>query len=291
MRGGTTRATRRHTKCVVLGYKLIIKKDIALFLMYNSIEGIMIIYLITNKINGKQYVGLKFSKDNFNNYWGSGTYIKNAIKKYGVGNFKKNIIEDGITNVVILNTRERYWIQKYKTIHPYGYNLSSGGERIPGYIHCEATKKQIGLSNSIALLGNKISENTKKKISQKLLNVKKTKEHKKNISLARIGMKFSEEHIKNMSLCRIGKKHSEEHKRKIGEKSKGHKTSIETKNKMRDKAIKRMQNLSIRLNLSHKLKGHIVTEETRNKIRKTLAETRKQKNEQKISQYSKNIFS
>jgi len=240
----------------------------------------MIIYLITNKLSGKKYVGQKSKMSNFSDYWGSGMYIRNAIKKYGKENFNKTILEDNIPNQKELNERERYWIVFHNTIYPNGYNLSSGGEGMSGFIHSEDTKRKIGIATSIALKGKKLSNVTKKKISQKLTGITRPESTRKKISKARQGMKFSYEHIENMRLSRLGKKHTEEHRRKIGDKSRGRKLSLDTQRKMSIVATERMKNVELRKQISNTLRGHEVSQETRSKIRASLQRTR---NENKSS--------
>jgi len=88
------------------------------------------IYLITNLINGKQYVGQsigiahrwiehKNSKENYP--------ISKAIRKYGKDNFKFEIIENCLPKD--LDEKEMYYIKKYNTIVPNGYNITYGGSQ------------------------------------------------------------------------------------------------------------------------------------------------------------------
>lgn len=56
--------------------------------------------------------------------------LSRAIRKYGSNSFKVQILEDNIPND-ILNEREKYWIEKYKTYNkdnPKNYNMTRGGE-------------------------------------------------------------------------------------------------------------------------------------------------------------------
>lgn len=54
----------------------------------------------------------------------------NAIQKYGFQNFSVIILEDGLSSDEA-NRQEQYYIQKHKTLVPYGYNLTIGGENPP----------------------------------------------------------------------------------------------------------------------------------------------------------------
>ena len=51
--------------------------------------------------------------------------LKEAINNFGFDNFKKEIIWEGDNN--LLSKMEKYYIEYYNTLHPNGYNLSSGG--------------------------------------------------------------------------------------------------------------------------------------------------------------------
>lgn len=83
----------------------------------------MIIYKITHITNQKSYIGQ--TRQNFKKYWGSGIYIAKAIKKHGRCNFTKEILCHCYSQEE-LNTKEEYYIEKYNTLYPNGYNISKG---------------------------------------------------------------------------------------------------------------------------------------------------------------------
>lgn len=98
------------------------------------------IYKITNQINNKSYIGQSV---NIERRWadekyrafseGSNEYEyprSKAFRKYGVENFKFEILE--LCSHSQLNEREIYYINYYKTIVPYGYNVTSGGSNAAG---------------------------------------------------------------------------------------------------------------------------------------------------------------
>ena len=76
-------------------------------------------------------------------------------------------------------------------------------------------EEAVRLASSLANLGKKLSEETKKKIglankgNTGRLGKKHSEESKKKMSLARTGNKHSEETKKKLSLTQIGNKHSE----------------------------------------------------------------------------------
>ena len=106
------------------------------------------IYIIRNKLNNKVYVGQtvthKLNKSKYRYFGYKGrfndhvseainntkqkqcTYLNNSIRKYGKENFDVNIIETCETKNANLN--EIYYINKYNSIYPFGYNLTKGGK-------------------------------------------------------------------------------------------------------------------------------------------------------------------
>lgn len=107
------------------------------------------IYCLTNKINGKRYIGQTINwpvrKQSYINPKGN-RFIEKAIRKYGFNNFKLTILNysrigsvvkdrKGIpirTNlgreITLLDRLEVFYIQKYKSQYPKGYNILAGGQ-------------------------------------------------------------------------------------------------------------------------------------------------------------------
>lgn len=95
-----------------------------------------LIYKIINKINNKIYIGkTQFSieererghltKLRNNKHYNS--HLQSSFNKYGEHVFKILLIEE--CNINILDEREKYWINFYKSyIDKFGYNLQLGGE-------------------------------------------------------------------------------------------------------------------------------------------------------------------
>lgn len=242
------------------------------------------IYKTTNLINGKIYIGQHKYGKNDKRYIGGGTLLKKSIEKYGKNNFKCEIIEE-LDSLKELNEREIYWISFYNsTDKNIGYNIERGGNLGPT---SDSTKKKLskalsGKNNPMygktsPLKDKKLSEESKKKISESLKGFKHTEETKKKMSKSHKGIIFSEEHRKKLSEINKGennywynkvgprkgiilskevkekiskahqnKKLSEDHKRNIsksitGEKNPmfGKKHSEESKQKMRQSALNR----------------------------------------------------
>jgi hypothetical protein len=82
--------------------------------------------------------------------------------------------------------------------------------------------------------GKKMSDETKKKISQAKKSIKQSPTHVENNRRARQGKKLSEKHIENISKALKGKPHSPEHNAKVGRK--GRVFTEEWKKKMSEAA-------------------------------------------------------
>lgn len=111
------------------------------------------IYIIKNKINDKVYIG---QADFAWKRWGSHlrdahskpkTVIDKAIKKYGEENFWYELLEKQIQNY---DEKEIYWIKKYDSQVPNGYNVAPGGKGCgSGIEHVSASIKNQEILNLI----------------------------------------------------------------------------------------------------------------------------------------------
>ena len=92
------------------------------------------IYKIINTFNNKVYIGQtrQTLKERFRkhkqvvNYESSQTALKRAFVKYGVENFSIESVEECENE--LLNEKEKFYIEEYKSKVPSGYNLREGGE-------------------------------------------------------------------------------------------------------------------------------------------------------------------
>lgn len=139
------------------------------------------IYKITNNINQKVYIGQTINNMNkrFKKHL-SQVNCKNicsalyaAFKKYGQDNFIIESIVTGDYTKEELNELEVFYIKKYNSISPNGYNLQSGGN---SFMVVESVKKQ----TSDKLKGRKISWSAK--ISKTMIEKWKNPEYKKQMS-------------------------------------------------------------------------------------------------------------
>lgn len=91
------------------------------------------IYKIENMINGKMYIGQSI---NIERRWARHRYatddfaIHRAIRKYGIENFSFSILEE--CSEKNLDDKEIYWITKYNSLIPNGYNMIEGGSNGSG---------------------------------------------------------------------------------------------------------------------------------------------------------------
>ena len=167
----------------------------------------MQIYKITNLITGLSYIG-KDQDDNVE-YMGSGillwqsyrkrfnrddldsnkrthhrwVYEQNKIYQY----YEKTILHT-CKDALELCELEKYYIQKYNTIRPNGYNIASGGEGgclIAGYTdeEKEAWKKKISDTTKAAINKPEVRENLLESVTNK------SDEWRKHISEALTGRK------------------------------------------------------------------------------------------------------
>lgn len=144
--------------------------------------------------SGKYYIGQtirpKFRKNEhvsraFN---GSELPFHRAIRKYGIDSFGYSILcgitcSNTETLSEILNNLEQYYIIKYNSKVPTGYNVTEGGEGNLGIVLSEETKYKMSLSK----IGHKCSTNTKKKISEWQVGKKLSEDTKNKIRDSHVG--------------------------------------------------------------------------------------------------------
>ena len=160
----------------------------------NNLKKFNYVYVTTNTINNKQYVGSHCTDNIDDNYIGSGRIFLKAVKKYGKENFKREILKEFVSSDEARNSEE-FYIDKYDTIVPNGYNISPKG--------------------GIGFKGATLSENQRKKMSvwqqgktyEELYGKEKANEMKRKQSLRK----------KGKSTPRKGKGHKIELIEKYGE--------------------------------------------------------------------------
>ena len=199
-----------------------------------------VIYCYTNKINGKKYIGqINGEKATLykrhKNHMCSDLIIDKALMKYGIDNFSLEIIHFGET-LDELNYFESFYIKYYNTlsVDNLGYNISDGGsngnnfagktekemkeigEKIrlknKNYVPTEETKEKISktmkerYSENHWMKGKKLSDETKRKLSEKSKGRVQSEESKQKISNANKGRKLTKEHKEKLSKAKNHKK-------------------------------------------------------------------------------------
>lgn len=185
------------------------------------------IYKITNSVNDKSYIGFSCNepiqgriKDHLS---GKGNQlIASAILKYGRDAFEYKILEANVFDA-FLPDLEMYYIAKFNTVAPSGYNLTHGGE---------------GFGTPSEIVRRKISVANKGKKREPF-----SAEHRHKLSEANKGKRLSAQTRRKMSESRRGEKHwnfgnpkgrrhSAETRRKISEAHKGKPKSTEMRHKL-----------------------------------------------------------
>jgi hypothetical protein len=233
------------------------------------------VYLITNLILNKLYVGSKICyKEDPNNddYWGSSKYLSKDYEIFGKENFSKKIIKKDYANIKDMLDGESYYILKYNTLTPYGYNRyvpnQHPGFHTGGIALSEEHKNKISQSNK----GRSLSKEHKKKISKSLHGhlIDKTVKDKISKTLSKGGPYFCKEcgkrlHIKGKyCLCIKCYRNTNQYKNNLINLTKnsiGKKQSDETKEKRRKSMLGKNKGKQ------SPFKGIPRTEEVKNKIR------------------------
>lgn len=194
--------------------------------------------------------------------------LENAINKYGQVNFDFIVLEKCI-NQKELDERERYWINMFSTLIPFGYNIKEGG--VGGGPCPQSVKDKISKANT----GKKRTPEQIERMRQRRIGKKHSDETKQKLREINLGKKMSPQAIEKTRQFWIGRKHSEEAKHKMSESSKGFKHTEESKKKIKEvllgrkysqETLKRMR-ASVQIRAKRSLTrqtckhGHEMTEE------------------------------
>lgn len=220
------------------------------------------VYLISNIENKKKYVGItKFSiGERFLQHTRRGFVLTEAIKKYGEKKFIVKLIEESET-VERVYELEQYYIKKYNTKVPNGYNLTDGGDGLYGVIIGDEDRKRrskvmkrLHKEKRTGMHGKKHSEDTRKKMSISGKNTPKPWLSGRVLS-EESKQKIREKHLGKLLSDETRKKISENHHNISGENNPmyGKKHSPETIEKIKEKAKNRPKRVWINNGIEEKL--------------------------------------
>lgn len=173
------------------------------------------IYQILNVVNNKVYIGQTtecFLKRFWHHNWSlnsnrhANKYLQNAWNKYGKDMFEFSVIhvlQDGED----INELEKYYIAQMNSANAsYGYNMQLGGQekRLCDYTTPES-RKAVGEKNRQHMLGRKLSEETRAKMSASSVHGKFfTVEGRKRISEYMSNRVVSEETREKLRIANTG---------------------------------------------------------------------------------------
>lgn len=149
------------------------------FLDYDLYKDKSGIYMIKNLVNGKVYIGqttMRFVKRFWHHRWmlnhnkHDNIHLQSAWNKYGQDNFEFSVIYV-LENDESLDSLEKDYIAKYNAID-FGYNIQAGGNVVLCNYIPEASRKKVGELNRQRLLGTKLSEKTRLKMSEQRIGSK-----------------------------------------------------------------------------------------------------------------------
>lgn len=131
------------------------------------------IYITENLINHKKYIGQHKASSFDARYKGSGKILKQAFAKYGKENFSCHVLPaiNGVNTICMskkeLNDSERYYITYFNCIADSSYyNVAEGGVGSTYSSMSEEAKQLRNKKIAKAATGRKLTEETKKKISE-----------------------------------------------------------------------------------------------------------------------------
>ena len=124
-----------------------------------------LIYKATCKTTGLSYIGQTINlQSRIKQHWydrKDGTKFHTALLQYGRDDFEWSIIEE--CDESLLDERERYWIEYYNTYNE-GYNTDKGGNYNSLNRNASEDRKQIGERTRNSLTGTHLTEEHKRNV-------------------------------------------------------------------------------------------------------------------------------
>lgn len=226
------------------------------------------VYIIKSQINSKFYVGESIDiKERVRGHLRSkNQMLHKAILKYGLDNFLIYIeYLPSFSKNELLDIEEQL-ILKYNCLVPNGYNICSRGQYREGYV---------------------VSDETKKKISDKAKGRTRTAEHQKKLNDANRGQKRTKEQKDKMSIAQKSKgplseqalinireglkNRPPECRKKAGDSNRGKKRTEESKKKISNALKGRKRSEEHKINLGNSHKGKKLAQWHKDKLREGTA--------------------
>lgn len=172
------------------------------------------IYKITKIDTGEYYIGQRTSHRPINedSYMGSGTRLRASIAKHGIDKFQKVILQT-CQDRQSLDVVEQIWIGDTWQTDQLCLNLKPGGQFDSGIIQETAKVKMLATKQERGT--NKLSDETKHKISEALKGHKHSAETLEKLRQTSTGRKHSAEAIAKRVAKTIGRKNTAETKAKM----------------------------------------------------------------------------
>jgi len=120
------------------------------------------VYKTTNLVSSRYYFGVHKTRNPNDSYLGSGVYIRRAVKKHGAEHFRKEILFIYLDPESAFG-KEKELVSYFRAHDPLCMNLEDGGVGGWGYVNSSGMM----LGNKFCV-GRKLSEETKKKIGEKM---------------------------------------------------------------------------------------------------------------------------
>lgn len=184
------------------------------------------VYMITCVKNNMSYIGVSVHKPEKRridvHLRGKGNKpLADDVEIYGQDAFVYEILESDVFPE-LLSDLEKFYIAKFNTVEPNGYNQTHGGLH-ENWRHSDATRQRMSdwQSKNHPMRGRKHSEESKRAMSKSRTGQRRTVQQRQNISNALMGHKTSQETRDKISHKAKGRKHSDEFRRAQSERFSG----------------------------------------------------------------------
>ena len=167
------------------------------------------VYVITNLVSGRQYVGCsvrpqsRWTAHRWRSRRSPRFPLHRAMANHGVDAFRFEIIEH-CRNAAEMLERERLWIEVLGTLHPGGYNLTVGGEGVPGY----QPSPELIARRAASICGTRWTDEARRRYSEQCKS--RPVEHRQKISAALTGKSPTEATRQKLRTANLGKQQSAE---------------------------------------------------------------------------------